>query len=66
MAKVEKYCDVLASILPFEQRFYNKAIYVGHPLLDEIPLLKKVMRKRDILLFYPEAERVKLKFDASL
>jgi len=34
--KVEKYCDNLASIFPFEPKFYNRATYVGNPLLDEI------------------------------
>lgn len=33
---VERYCDNLASILPFDKEFYNKSSYVGHPLLDEI------------------------------
>lgn len=35
---VEEFCDNLASILPFEKKFYSKAVYVGHPLLDEIDL----------------------------
>ena len=34
--KLEKYCDKLLGILPFEIEYYNKAQYVGHPLLDEI------------------------------
>jgi len=35
--KLEKYCDKLLGILPFEKEFYNsKYHYVGHPLLDEI------------------------------
>jgi lipid-A-disaccharide synthase len=36
--KLEKYCDRLLGILPFEITFYSnhKAHYVGHPLLDEI------------------------------
>ena len=33
----------------------------GIRFLMRFLLLKKVMRKRDILLFYPEVERVKLK-----
>lgn len=40
VAKVEAYCDNLASILPFEDRFYNRCIYVGHPLMDEIKFIK--------------------------
>jgi len=38
--KVEAYCDVLASIFPFEDKFYNKSVYVGNPLLDEITIFK--------------------------
>ncbi len=38
---IEKYCDQLGAILPFELGYYqHKASYVGHPLLDEIPLYK--------------------------
>ena len=40
--KLEKYCDRLLGILPFEVDFYqNKAQYIGHPLLDEINLQNK-------------------------
>ena len=37
-AKLERYCDDLLGILPFETAYYpsSKARYVGHPLLDEI------------------------------
>lgn len=35
---VEKFCDNLASILPFDDKFYTKSTYVGHPLLDEIDI----------------------------
>ncbi len=39
--KLEKYCDRLLGILPFETSYYQqKACYVGHPLLDEIKLKK--------------------------
>ena len=36
--KLEKYCDRLLGILPFETAYYphKKAEYAGHPLLDEI------------------------------
>lgn len=40
VALVEKYCDNLASILPFDAKFYSRATYVGHPLLDEIKFQK--------------------------
>jgi len=61
VAKVEKYCDVLASILPFEQRFYNKAIYVGHPLLDEIPSFKKSYEKTGYIAFLPGSRKSEIK-----
>jgi len=36
--KLEKQCDTLLGILPFEVDYYpkQKARYIGHPLLDEI------------------------------
>lgn len=38
---IEKYFDKLASILPFEISYYkSKAVFVGHPLLDEITKFK--------------------------
>jgi len=40
--KLERYCDRLLGILPFEMEYYSqKAEYVGHPLLDEITLYKE-------------------------
>jgi len=40
--KLEAYCDRLLGILPFEIDYYSqKAVYVGHPLLDEIGLKKE-------------------------
>jgi lipid-A-disaccharide synthase len=38
VVKLEKYCDKLLGILPFEVDYYptHKATYVGHPLLDEL------------------------------
>lgn len=39
--KLERYCDKLLGILPFEVDYYHcKAQYIGHPLLDEIQTLK--------------------------
>ncbi|SFV91118.1 Lipid-A-disaccharide synthase [hydrothermal vent metagenome] len=36
--KLERYCDHLLGILPFETAYYpsGKTVYIGHPLLDEI------------------------------
>ena len=37
--KLERYCDKLLGILPFEVDYYQtKAHYIGHPLLDEIQI----------------------------
>ena len=41
---LEKTCDRLCSILPFERDYYSKNApieYVGHPLLDIIPAFKE-------------------------
>jgi lipid-A-disaccharide synthase len=37
--KLERYCDKLLGILPFEINYYNSKVkYIGHPLLDEITI----------------------------
>lgn len=61
VAKVEAYCDVLASILPFESRFYTKATYVGHPLLDEIPTCKEVYAPTGKVAFLPGSRKSEIK-----
>lgn len=38
--KVNKYCDKLLSIFPFENQYYPRAKYVGNPLMDEIKTFK--------------------------
>ncbi len=45
--KLEKYCDKLLGILPFEINMYKsgKAQYVGHPLLDEITVKRETFDK---------------------
>ena len=39
--KIKKRVDKMVVILPFEEKFYKKwdidAVYVGHPIMDEIP-----------------------------
>jgi lipid-A-disaccharide synthase len=57
VAAIEKYCSVLASILPFEQQFYTKAKYVGHPLLDEIPLFKLRADMQGAIAFLPGSRK---------
>jgi len=61
VAKVEKYCDVLASILPFEQEFYNRAKYVGHPLLDEIPKFKNTYEDTGYIAYLPGSRKSEIK-----
>ncbi len=61
VAKVEKYCDVLASILPFEQQFYNRAKYVGHPLIDEIPEFKKKYEDTGYIAYLPGSRKSEIK-----
>ncbi len=47
--KLEKYCDRLLGILPFEVDYYSsKAEYIGHPLLDEIDIDIRTPQKNTI------------------
>ncbi len=49
--KLEKYCDKLLGILPFEIDMYKsgKAKYVGHPLLDEITVKRETFDKNRVV-----------------
>ncbi|ASQ29783.1 lipid A disaccharide synthase [Campylobacter avium LMG 24591] len=40
---IEANFDILASILPFDDKFFSKSTYVGHPLLDEIKSFKQTI-----------------------
>jgi len=55
--KLERYCDRLLGILPFEIDCYTstKAHYVGHPLLDEIET--KYHAKEGSIAFMPGSRR---------
>ena len=58
--KIEASCDVLCSILPFEQEYYNKKEmiqYVGHPLLDEIKHLKNNISSTNKVAFMPGSRK---------
>ena len=47
--KLERYCDKLLGILPFEVEYYqSKAKYIGHPLLDEIQVKNKNLNSNTI------------------
>lgn len=63
---IESHFDSLASILPFEAKFYSKSTYVGHPLLDEISEFKseqdlqnslKKEEKDKIIAFLPGSRK---------
>ena len=56
-AKLERYCDRLLGILPFETAYYpnGKAHYVGHPLLDEIKV--HYDGKPDAITFMPGSRK---------
>ncbi len=50
-AKVDKYCDKLLSIFPFEDQFYPRSTYVGNPLMDEIKTFKNEVSKNNKVAF---------------
>ncbi|CAA6814668.1 MAG: Lipid-A-disaccharide synthase (EC [uncultured Sulfurovum sp.] len=55
--KLEKYCDKLLGILPFEVNYYkSKAQYVGHPLLDEIKINTSTNNK-EYIAFMPGSRK---------
>lgn len=51
--KIKRATDVVFAILPFEETFYqkhqHKAIFVGHPLANKIPLLEDTTSARQQL-----------------
>ena len=54
--KLEKYCDKLLGILPFEIGYYqSKAEYIGHPLLDEIQIDQEI--KKEYIAFMPGSRK---------
>jgi len=58
--KIEKYCDRLCSILPFEKEYYNikeMIEYVGHPLLDEIKYFKEELTVTNKIAFMPGSRK---------
>lgn len=61
--KIEKYCDILCSILPFEKDYYSqkdKISYVGHPLLDEITVFKKKYEESGKIVFMPGSRKTEI------
>jgi len=57
--KLEKYCDRLLGILPFEVNYYpqRKAEYVGHPLLDEIDVHRVESETKNCITFMPGSRK---------
>lgn len=57
--KLEKYCDKLLGILPFEVASYtkDKAQYVGHPLLDEIDVHRIEENTKNVITFMPGSRK---------
>lgn len=58
---VESLCDNLASIMPFEQNFYKKATYVGHPLLDELKVQKTALSHTNSIAFLAGSRKSEIK-----
>ena len=63
VAKLEKYCSKLCSIIPFEGEMYsdkNKITYVGHPLLDEIKDFKQELSNTNKIAFMPGSRKTEI------
>ncbi|MDD2894945.1 MAG: lipid-A-disaccharide synthase [Aliarcobacter sp.] len=63
VAKLEKYCSKLCSIIPFESEIYtdkNKITYVGHPLLDEIKDFKEELSNTNKITFMPGSRKTEI------
>lgn len=63
VAKLEKYCSKLCSIIPFESEIYtdkNKITYVGHPLLDEIKDFKEKLSNTNKIAFMPGSRKTEI------
>jgi len=61
--KLEKICDKLCSIIPFEQKLYSnkeKISYVGHPLLDEIHHFKSNLNASGTIAFMPGSRKTEI------
>ena len=51
--QIEQNVDEMVVILPFEEEFYRahgvKVTYVGHPLVEQLAMMRRVPRKGDVL-----------------
>jgi lipid-A-disaccharide synthase len=59
--KVEKYCDKLISIFPFEDEFYSNSVYLGNPLLDEIQEYKQDIKETGCIAFLAGSRKSEIK-----
>jgi len=60
--KVEKYCDDLISIFPFEQNYYKTSKYFGNPLMDEINELNQNYKIQKYISFLAGSRKSEIKF----
>lgn len=61
---LDKYCDKLLSIIPFEKDIYpnpQKVQYVGHPLLDQIKNMKTTVSISNTIAFMPGSRKTEIK-----
>ena len=62
VARMAGFLDLVLCLLPFEKRFYDEhglaAVFVGHPLADQVPLQPDRARARETLGLPAEAEVV--------
>jgi lipid-A-disaccharide synthase len=59
--KIGRACDLVLCLLPFEPKFFEEygvpAVFVGHPLADQIPLeLDRMAARRDLGIAVPVAD----------
>ncbi|OPX41393.1 MAG: lipid-A-disaccharide synthase [Desulfobacteraceae bacterium 4484_190.3] len=59
--KIEKYCDKLISIFPFEDKFYSNSVYLGNPLLDEIQEYKQDIKETGYIAFLAGSRKSEIK-----
>jgi len=60
--KIGRACDLVLCLLPFEPKFFEEhgvpAVFVGHPLADQIPLdLDRMAARRDLGIAVPADDR---------
>jgi lipid-A-disaccharide synthase len=69
--KIGRACDLVLCLLPFEPKFFEEhgvpAVFVGHPLADQIPLeLDRMAARRDLGIAVPVAVTAASTMDSAL